>query len=292
VRLGLLALGGTVAALAAGLVAALPAGAPEPAKTGGSAPPAAPGRATSMAPLQEEGYPFTPWDGRFVFVRVYFDDAARSGDRGSGSGFGGRRGFSRGCGREDCWHHDYPYAETNLTALLNDITTLRGYVGGNVIRASDPQLHRFPLAWLAEPGHWTPSAAEVENVRSYLLKGGFMIFDDFGGPDLQHLIEQMGRILPELRPIQLDGSEPIFHSFFEIEPANLVLHGYRAQFVDETYYGYFEDNDRSKRQLAVLDQDNDIGEFIEYRETGFAPVDMTNEAYKLAVNYTVYALTH
>jgi len=248
------------------------------------------GAAGVGAVVQDEEFPFTPWDGRFVFVRIRFDDAMR-GD-GFGGGFGGRRGFSRGCGREDCWHHDYPYAETNLTMLLNEITTLHAFAGGNVIRARDPLLNRFPLAWLAEPGHWVPDDREVANLRSYLLKGGFIIFDDFGGPDTQHLFEQMGRILPELRPIQLHGSEPIFHSFFEIEPANLELHGYRARFVEETYYGYFEDNDPSKRQLAIVDADNDIGEFIEYNETGFSVVDMTNEAYKLAVNYIVYALTH
>ena len=269
------------------------------------------GRDTSASPLpsgvqtaragaagtQEQGYPFTDWDGRFVFVRIYFDadQGGDGGGRGLGGGFGRRGRGGGGCFREPCWHHDYPTAETNLTALLNEITDTRAYVGGNVIRASDPQLHRFPLAWLAEPGHWTPDEKEVTNLRSYLLKGGFIIFDDFGdadAPEVEHLVEQLQRIVPELRPILLDGSEPIFHSFFDIAPENLLLHGYRARFLDEQYYGYFEDNDRSKRQLAILNANNDVGEFIEYNETGFSVVNMTNEAYKLAVNYIVYALTH
>jgi len=242
----------------------------------------------SAGSVQEKGYPFEPYDGRFQFARIYFD-----AERPQNSG-GFRRGRAFDCSRggEPCWHHDYPYAEQNLTALLNEVTTARAFVGGNVLRASDPELHRFPLAWLAEPGFWVPDADEVENLRAYLLKGGFIIFDDFGGDDTQHLLQQMTRIVPELQPMLLDGSEPIFRSFFEIEPANLQLHSYRAEREGERYIGYFEDNDRSGRQLAILNADNDIGEFIEYRETGFAPVDMTNEAYKLAVNYIMYALTH
>lgn len=274
------ALGVAGAALASALATGQPAAIRE------AAPPPAPAHAY----VQEKGLPFTDWDGRFVIVRIYFEDAMPGG-RGLGGGFGGRGGI-RGCGREDCWHHDYPYMETNLTALLDEITDLRAVVGGNVIRASDPVLNRFPLAWLAEPGHWTPDEKEVANLHSYLLKGGFLIFDDFGGGDTQHLMEQMQRIVPELHPIRLDGSEPIFHAFFDVAPENLLLHSYRAMRQDESYWGYFEDNDPSKRQLAILDADNDIGEFIEYQETGFSVVDMTNEAYKLAVNYIVYALTH
>ena len=46
------------------------------------------------------------------------------------------------------------------------------------------------------------------------------------------------------------------------------------------------------RQLAILNVNNDIGEFMEYSATGFFPVDITNDAYKLGVNYLIYALTH
>jgi hypothetical protein len=54
----------------------------------------------------------------------------------------------------------------------------------------------------------------------------------------------------------------------------------------------YEDNDPSKRLLAIVNYDTDIGDYFEYSATGFAPVDLTNEAYKLGVNYWIYALTH
>jgi len=281
------AIGVASVALASAFATGQPASVSVPARASAVA-------ASARAPMQEKGFPFAEYDGRFTFARIYFEDnqQSSSGDRVFRGGFGGRRGFGS-CNREPCWHHDYPFAETNLTALLNEITDLRAFIGGNVIRASDPELHRHPLAWLAEPGHWTPDEKEVDNVRSYLLKGGFLIFDDFGGYDTQHLIEQLQRVVPELRPILLNGSEPIFHAFFDIAPENLELHSYRAERGGgASYIGYFEDNDPRQRQLAILNANNDIGEFIEYRETGFSPVDMTNQAYMLAVNYIVYAMTH
>ena len=244
-----------------------------------------PGRASAVVvsrparvPAQEPGYPFTRYDGRLVFVRVFFE--ANSPPRGP---------FYT---REPPWHHDYPYAETGLMSILGDATYTRVVRGGNVLRASDPELNRFPVAWLAEPGYWTPDEKDVANLRAYLLKGGFLIFDDFSSPDLPNLLEQMRRIVPELRPMELDGSEPIFHTFFDIRPDELDVHSYRSRREPERYLGYFEGNDRSRRQLAILDVNNDIGEFMEYSDRGFSPVSTTNEAFKLGMNYMIYALTH
>lgn len=236
---------------------------------------------------QEKGYPYQEWNGEVVLVRLYFE--------ADGGGFGRRGGFGGG---EPPWHHDYPYAEQNLMSILREVTSARTFTRhSNVIRVGDPQLHRFPIAWMAEPGVWNPSDEDVKNLRDYLLKGGFLIFDDFGGfrggrDEVGHTIAQMARVLPELRPIELRGHEPIFHSFFDIDPAALVLHSYRAERDGERYIGYFEENDPTKRQLAILNANNDIGEFMDYTATGFFPVDMTNDAYKLGVNYIVYALTH
>jgi hypothetical protein len=137
-----------------------------------------------------------------------------------------------------------------------------------------------------------PSDEEVEKLREYLLKGGFMIFDDFDGRAMYNLVAQMRRVLPELQPVRMTGEEPIFEAFFDIELAELEINqgaGYRQS---PDYWGLFEDNDPAKRQLVIMNNNNDIGEFIDYDATGFFPVNLANEAYKLGVNYMVYALTH
>ena len=240
-------------------------------------------RAAPVTPAaQDPDFPHTPYDGRFTFVRVRFDAA---------SGMGGRFGG----GGEPPWHHDYPYAERNLTAVLTSITNLRASPDGNVLRLSDPLLFKYPIIYLSEPGFWNPSDAEVAALRAYLQKGGFMIFDDFGErggrSDWGNFAQQMQRVLPDLRPIQLDGTEPVWNTFFKIGPEGLNMRNsmFRAQPV---FFGFFEDNDKTKRQVVIANFNNDIGEFMDYNASGFYPVDLTNEAYKIGVDFIMYALTH
>ena len=58
------------------------------------------------------------------------------------------------------------------------------------------------------------------------------------------------------------------------------------------WYGVFEDNDPDKRLMAIVNYNNDIAEYWEFSDLGYYPIDLSNEAYKLGVNYLIYALTH
>jgi hypothetical protein len=62
--------------------------------------------------------------------------------------------------------------------------------------------------------------------------------------------------------------------------------------VDPKYFGLFENNDPSARMMAIVNYNNDLAEYWEFSDTGMFAVDWTNDAYKLAVNYIVYGLTH
>ena len=58
------------------------------------------------------------------------------------------------------------------------------------------------------------------------------------------------------------------------------------------YYGYFEDNDPTGRMMALVNYNADLAEYWEWSGRGFFPVDPTTEAYKLGVNYIIYAMSH
>jgi hypothetical protein len=60
----------------------------------------------------------------------------------------------------------------------------------------------------------------------------------------------------------------------------------RAEFL-----GIYEDNDPGKRMMVVINYNNDIGDYMEWSGEGFWPVNITNEAYKLAINYLIYGMT-
>ena len=59
-----------------------------------------------------------------------------------------------------------------------------------------------------------------------------------------------------------------------------------------SYFGMFEDNDPTKRLMVVINYNNDIGDYMEWSGDGFWPVNITNDAYKLAINYIMYGMTH
>ena len=214
------------------------------------------------------------YDGRLAFVRLRYS-----------SGFSG---FGRRGGRELPWAHDYPTADIHMMKIVNELTTVGPHVdGSNIYSLDDPELMNHPIAYMSEPGYWTMSDEEAKGLREYLLKGGFIIFDDFRGQDWWNLEQQMRQALPDHRFMPLDGSHPIFNSFFEIKDL-YFLQSYNGQ---PTYWGIFEDNDPKKRLIAIANRDNDLGEYWEYSDTGMDPVDFSNEAYKFGVNYFIYGLT-
>jgi hypothetical protein len=143
---------------------------------------------------------------------------------------------------------------------------------------------------MSEPGFWTMTDAERDNLRTYVLKGGFLIFDDFVAWHWSNFEIQLQELLPGAVLVRLDTTHPIFDCFFRIESLDFDhpnFQGYKAEF-----YGVFEDNDPNKRLLLIANYNNDIGDYWEWSDTGYIPIELSNEAYKLGVNYVIYAMTH
>jgi Domain of unknown function (DUF4159) len=232
-------------------------------------------RPASRAPQEDPYLPNIPYDGRFTFVRVRFEP------------LGGGEGWR---GRDVKWDHDYHKAEWHFHRILHELTTVSTHLDeSNILTLDDPELMKFPIAYMSEPGFWTLSDKEAQGLRTYLQKGGFIIFDDFAGQHWYNFAEQMKKVLPDAQLIPLDASHPIFDSFFHIESLDFDHPYYR---VKAQFLGVFEDNDPSKRMLAIANYNNDIGDYWEWSDEGFLPIALSNQAYRLGVNYVVYAMSH
>ena len=219
-----------------------------------------------------------PYDGRLTFVRLSYP-----------LGIAGFGPFGR---REPPWAHDYPTADTHMMKILHELTLARPRLdGSNVMSLSDPDMFNHPIVYMSEPGFWSADEEETKGLRNYLAKGGFIIFDDFRAPeDWNNLQDQMRRVMPEGQWVEIDASSPIFHSFFEINDPESMIPPYGN--LAPAFFAMFEGNDRNRRILAIANVNNDLGEYWEFSDTGYAPVDLSNEAYKFGVNYFVYGLTH
>jgi hypothetical protein len=219
--------------------------------------------------------PNPKYDGRFTYARIKFTILGQE----SGPPFYDLK-----------WGHDYPRSDRHFPKILGELTAMKVRTEESAIFAlDDPELFKFPFVYLCEPGFWLPSDKEAAGLRDYMLKGGFVLVDDFVGNHWYNFETQLRKVLPEARPIPLAADHPIFDSFYRIP--DLAFHdpnrGMLAQF-----YGIFEDNDPKKRMMAVINYNFDVSEFWEYSDTGLFPIDLSNTAYKLGVNYVVYALSH
>jgi hypothetical protein len=227
-----------------------------------------------------------PYDGQFTFVRLRYRGGAGSC-------------YYRG---EPSWAHGYGYpakgtADLNLMKIVSEISSMRPHTDAtNVIAIDDPELFRYPVAFLVEAGYLTLDEKEVLALRKYLTRGGFLIIDDSredaerGNSGWANMVAMLQLVLPDLHPIDLDVSHPIFHAFFDIPSFDIV-----RQFYDPgppVFRGIFENNDPKQRLLVMINFNTDISNYWEYSALGFMPMEESNEAYELGVNYLFYALTH
>ena len=232
-------------------------------------------------------YPNIEYDGRFTFVRLKYTTAP------GGYWYGGW----------PAWGHGYPVSEQNLMRIMNEVSYLGPHTDGvNAITLDDPELFRYPIAYVIEVDWWAITDREAAALRAYMDKGGFIIVDDFKprrfrgfggggyGSGWDAFAAAMQRVVPDGRFVDLDASQPIFHSFFEIDNLDIIPQAYIAG--RPVFRGLFERNDPSRRLQMIVNYNTDVSQFWEWSGTGLRPVDDTNQAYKLGVNYVVYGLTH
>jgi hypothetical protein len=218
--------------------------------------------------------PNPPYGGRFVFTRIRY---------------GGEYGFRRG---GSSWSHDYPRGDRNLSRLVHELTTAEVELRGtNVLEIGDPEMFRHPMIYISEPGFWYMDDEQARVLRDYILKGGFVIFDDFEHNQIDNMWMQFRKAMPEAELIRIEGVHPIFQAFLPMADDEIYI-PHPLVNVIPTYYGVFEDNDPTKRMYAIVNHDNDIAEYWEWSDTGELSIDYTNDAYKLGLNYVIYAMLH
>jgi hypothetical protein len=243
-----------------------------------AAPPAHAQRRGRRSEPHEPDVHNVPYDGRFTFARIRYQTAP--------DGY-----YYRGL---PAWAHGYSEAELNLMKILNEVSLLRPHMNeSNVFALDDPELCRYPVAYMTEAGYWTMTDREATAFRAYLLKGGLVIFDDFrdsrGHDDWQNFERQMTRVIPGARFVDLTPESPVFHSFFDVKSLDV------PQYYDQgtpVFRGLFENNDPTKRLLAIINFNTDVSNFWEFSAEGFVPIELSNEAYKLGVDYVMYGMMH
>jgi hypothetical protein len=230
----------------------------------------------------------------FTFVRVQYDNAG--GDFFYGGGGGRRRG---GRGGRGTWSTDFPAADMNFLRGVKRLTNIHMNPEPIVLRLDDDRIFQYPFLYMLEMGrNGGPgfSEKELENLREYLLRGGFLFIDDFWGTyEWDNFYREFSRVFPDRRLEDLEADHQIFHCFYDIDGAQMIPNvgnPYNEPESDVSVPFNRVIKDDNGRIMVLINWNSDIGDGWEHTYTPYYPTKWANLAYRLGINYLVYALTH
>lgn len=223
----------------------------------------------------------------FTFVRIRYTSG--------GYNFEHRNIFGP---RWHSWSVDYPTAEQNFLKGIRNWTSVNVAEDPVTLSLLDSEFYRYPFAYMVEVGYMALNQQEADTLAEWLLRGGFLMVDDFHGPyEWQHFVEQMHMVFPDRAIVDIPLSHPIFHCFYDfdhltqIPGLGSVLNGrtYEKGGVQQHCMGIFDDQNRL---MVLVIHNMDMGDAWEHTYDPRYPPQFSIEAYKLGINFVVYALTH
>jgi hypothetical protein len=207
------------------------------------------------------------------------------------------------------WSTDYPFGEINLLTRISELTKTRvsrtegGDVNYWVVQLTDDQLFECPMLIGSDVGTAALSDTEVQRLRQYLLKGGFLWVDDFWGTDAwEQWSGQIRRVLPEFAIVDVMPGDPMRHALFTISHVKQVPSIFswggpgsdpRERGDDSPHADLRAIADSHGRVMVVMTHNTDIGDSME-RE-GDDPryfAEFSRDGYALAADIVLYDLTH
>lgn len=223
----------------------------------------------------------------FTFTRLVYQD---NGAMGFG-GFGGFRG--RGS-----WRTDAPDAEFHFLQGLHRLTRVDANDGFHALQLMDDELFDFPFLYGVEVGRWYLSDEEAARLREYLLKGGFLMVDDFHGSlQWEGFMESMRRVFPDREVVEIPDDHEVFHVHFDLEH-KVQIPGVYALMNGQTWEqdgvtphwrGIFDDNGRL---MVAINFNMDLGDAWEHADDPQYQQPLTALAYRFGVNYVLYTMSH
>ena len=219
----------------------------------------------------------------FHFARLVYENAP-----------GSRRAL-RGWG--DAWSTDYAEAEYHLTKGIQRLTLVNSEVvaydgtGGRLVKLDNDAVFNYPWLYAVEVGQWLLSDSEAGLLREYLDRGGFLMVDDFWGNDEWRIFtDSMQRVFPDRAIEDIPDNHPIMRTHFDIKERTQIpgARGIRRGLFPK-WRAIFDDDGRV---MVAINFNMDMGDAWEHADDPFYPAEMTGLAYRFAMNYIVYSMTH
>ena len=224
------------------------------------------------------GAPSWPTE-EFHFTRMYYN--------GGGRGWGG-----------GSWTTDYPEAEYHFTMGVSRLTRVQVGEQSRMLELTSDTIFDYPWLYAVEVGRWYLDDIEAARLREYLLRGGFLMTDDFhGSRQWASFMESMQRVFPDRPVVEIADTDEVMHVLYDVDqriqiPGIAALRfgqTYEQDGVEPHWRGIYDD---AGRLMVAINFNMDLGDAWEHADDPFYPEAMTGLAYRFAVNYVIYAMTH
>ena len=258
------------------------------------------GRNRYFEPMERDIFP----GHSFTFCRIRYS-----------SGWGDDGGWGRRGGR---WSTDFPESDENFSLRLSELTTLNvnrtddGRFQHVIVQLDEEEVFKYPFAYMLEVGNMALSVEEQEGLRSYLLRGGFLMVDDFWGDDAwENWVFEIEQVFPpeEYPMVDIPLDHEIFNIVFHVSEVPQVPSVNHYYYWEETGISY-EDRfrysrygpeahcrgifDKDGRLMVVVMHNTDLGDGWEREgeNYGYFKEFSAKRAYPMGINIVVYAMTH
>jgi hypothetical protein len=238
-----------------------------------------------LAAIADEfGAPYFPTN-EFHFVRLQYSDGAY-----------GRGGYGR-YGLGSAWV-DWPEAEDHFMRGVSRLTVLDTGDEARVLVPTDDNLFDYPWLYAVEVGYWSLDDKDAAHLREYLLRGGFLMVDDFhGSAEWQGFVESLQLVFPDRPIVEIAQTDEVLHVLYDLDQ-KIQIPGIAALSMGQTWErdgrvphwrGVYDDDGRL---MVAINFNMDLGDAWEHANDPRYPEPMTGLATRFAVNYVIYAMTH
>lgn len=177
---------------------------------------------------------------------------------------------------------------SNPTALPNLVEFCNKNLGMNIskevatIEVGSAEIFNYPFIHMTGHGNVVFSAAESENLRNYLLAGGFLHISDNYGMD-KFIRKELEKVFPDLKLEELSSSHPIYHQKYDFNglPKIHEHDGDGAKGYGLVYEG---------RVIVFYDFECDLGDGWEDPAVHNDSEETRTKAFKMGANLVQYAL--
>jgi hypothetical protein len=199
------------------------------------------------------------------------------------------------------WTMDYPRSDRHLLEGVRRLTRIDTRSVEQVVDLDGTdEIYNWPVLYGVEVGHWRLPDDQAKQMREFILRGGFFMCDDFHGTvEWENFMMGMRKVFPDRPVVDLDNKDPIFHVLYDLENRFQVPgmqyvvipphHLYEYDGYVPRWEGIYDDKGRV---MVAICHNMDLGDAWENSDDPAYPERFSSLAYRIAMNYFIYDLSH